>query len=187
MCWFLSVLVWGHEKARPSWGRALRVGGGVVDAGAGECQPGTIAGCGSSATRAVNSAWTIAGRASASSIRRSARRVIGIPSARARKYNRVTRSRRSCGEYHFARGMDRLLMVTADCRDEMRRRRSGGSRDTDGASQIHITWLVRLFHGVQKFMRQRRLGDAQKLPALDRGDVLRVGNPGLIQPDPRET
>ena len=83
-----------------------------------ECQRGTIASCGSSATRAVNSVWTIAGRASASSIRRSARRVIGIPSACARKYNRVTRSRRSCGEYHFARGLVVCLMGHDDGRDE---------------------------------------------------------------------
>lgn len=39
--------------------------------------------------------------ASASSMKRLARRVVGIPSSRARKWSRVTRSRLSCGEYHF--------------------------------------------------------------------------------------
>ena len=109
----------------------------LVTAGADDCQRGTIASCGSSATRAVNSPWTIAGRASASSIRRSARRVIGIPSACARKYNRVTRSRRSRGEYHFARGMDLVLS-----RGDGRRNappKVGRIPRYNGASQFHIT------------------------------------------------
>ena len=40
-----------------------------------------------------------------------------IPSDCARKCNRVTRSRRSCGEYHFARGMCGLVMGRGDGRD----------------------------------------------------------------------
>ena len=51
-------------------------------------------------------------RDNASSIRRSASFVIGIPSAFARKYSRVTRSRRSCGEYHLGRGFGRFRSET---------------------------------------------------------------------------
>lgn len=34
-------------------------------------------------------------------------------------------------------------------RDELRRRRSGGSRDTRGASQIHMTREMLLFHAMR--------------------------------------
>jgi hypothetical protein len=67
----------------------------------------------------------------------------------ARKYNRFTRSRRSCGEYHFARGMVWSFRFLR-CRSDQRRRcRRNSIRDTRGAHQNHITRMVGLFQRVQ--------------------------------------
>ena len=116
----------------------------MVSAGTDSCQSGNDALGGSSAIRAMNSSRTIADRASASSIKRSARRVIGSPSAWARKYNRVTRSRRSCGEYHFARGIGSPPLEFAfGSRPGRLLNRNGGQRMRP--RQIHITRIVDSF------------------------------------------
>ena len=76
-----------------------------------------------------------------------------MPSALARKYNRFTRSRRSCGEYHFARGMvwffEVLKMSVAGNRNSI--------RDTRGAHQKHITQTAVLFQDMSGAIASERM------------------------------